>query len=908
MTVHFPTPATPFVGRTEELAEISALLSDPACRLLTLVGPGGIGKTRLALEAMQQVEFRDGVFWVALQPLASPELLLPAIAEALQFQFLPGDDQKQQLFGFLGEKTLLLVPDNFEHLLDGADLLSDILAHAAGVKILVTSRERLNLLEEWLVAVEGLRFPAKQVDQPLETYSAVQLFLQRARQVQAKFSLEGEREAVLAICQGVEGMPLGLELAASWMRSMPPASIAAGIAGNLDFLTTPLRNVPDRHRSMRAVFEQSWRLLSGEEQRAMTRLTVFHGGFLAEAAAQVADAPQQMLAGLIDKSLVQVGQGGRYDLHPLVRQYAQEQLTADEARQTAARHSAYYLEWLAHQESSIRDGDYATFVPEIDNLRVAWSNAAETGAWTRMQAAVNSLFWFFHLQNRFEEGNTAFTFAIERLDASGDDQRLLLGCLLLLESNFLSGLRRADVAMAALERGISVWEPLNECREMGTPLAFACFSLNNIGGAIGLLDTLAQRTLALFSASNEHWGTIYTLAFLSGVEQEQGNLAEAHAYMDQAIELSQQQQNLVTLGWTHNSKAILLYAEGRFEEGGRHDDLALYYHQSAGFQGGMPSLLINVGGARLEQRDRQAAFDYFDRAIAVSEELDDKVSIAVSCAWRGYATALLGDEDAAKGYMDRIISVCDPLHDYHTGHLAGMYTAVFGITCGLYEIALQLTERYMDGWIRQGVQTSIANIMMAAGFASVGLGKEAQAATYFREALAKAAAVKLITLKCNALSGIAYLPSAPAEQAIMLAGFVSVQPNAYLFAKVQAMKALDKLESRMDAEAFQNALQRGAELDLAQAVELGEALLDHALGGQGIVTPPARRVLPDDLSQRELDVLRLIAEGLTNAEIAGRLYVGVSTVKKHINHIYDKLGVKTRTQAVARARERQILA
>ena len=159
MSTRLPTPLTSFVGRAEELAEIHVRLSDPACRLLTLLGPGGMGKTRLALEAALQITFPDGVYTVLLQPLASPELIVPAIADALQFSFLPGDDPNQQLIQHLSEKSLLLVLDNFEHLLTGAELVSDILAQAPGLKILITSRERLNLLEEWVIPVHGLSYP-----------------------------------------------------------------------------------------------------------------------------------------------------------------------------------------------------------------------------------------------------------------------------------------------------------------------------------------------------------------------------------------------------------------------------------------------------------------------------------------------------------------------------------------------------------------------------------------------------------------------------------------------------------------------------------------------------------------------------------------------------------------------------
>ena len=250
---------------------------------------------------------------------------------------------------------MLLVLDNFEHLLAGVDLLSYLLQAALGVKFLVTSRERLNVLEEWGLPLEGLSFPEDETSAPLESYSAVKLFAQRARQVQVNFSLGDNALPVRRICQQVEGMPLGLELAATWLRVMSCQKIVAQMESNLAFLTTSLRNVPERHRSLRAVFDQSWKLLSADEQAVLMRLSVFRGGFDLDAAEQVAGASLAMLASLTDKSLIRVNDSGRYDLHELLRQYAEQQLEvagAAEAAQTA--HSDYYLRFVAQHDADIK--------------------------------------------------------------------------------------------------------------------------------------------------------------------------------------------------------------------------------------------------------------------------------------------------------------------------------------------------------------------------------------------------------------------------------------------------------------------------------------------------------------------------------------------------------------------------
>ena len=274
---------THFVGREDELGLIATRLCDPGCRLLTLVGPGGIGKTRLAVEAATQLhaEFPDGVCFVALAPVGSPSVLASTIAEALSAPLYGAADPGAQLLTFLAGKRMLVVLDNFEHLLQGARLLATLLDGAPGLKLLVTSQERLDLLQEWLLPLRGLPFPSDaHPAEAVETYSAIELFVQRAVHVQPDFALTPDvYPAVQRICGLVDGLPLGIELAAPWVRLLPCAEIAGEIAKNVDFLATSSHHVPERHRSLRAAFKHSWGLLPDAERAVFQRLSVFRGGF-----------------------------------------------------------------------------------------------------------------------------------------------------------------------------------------------------------------------------------------------------------------------------------------------------------------------------------------------------------------------------------------------------------------------------------------------------------------------------------------------------------------------------------------------------------------------------------------------------------------------------------------------------
>ncbi len=357
-------PPTPFVGREAELAEVARLLADPACRLLTIVGAGGIGKTRLALQSAidHSAAFSHGVFFTPLAAVSSTEFLVPAIAESLAFQFFGRQDPKVQLLNYLREKNLLLVMDNFEHLAEGTELLTDILESAPGVKILVTSRVRLNHPQERLIEPQGLSFPTSEaaVGPEIENYSAVQLFLHSARRVHWGFALsETERPGVTHVCRLVEGMPLGVELAAAWVRVISPAEIAQEIERDLGFLATSLGGVPERHRSLRAVFDYSWKRLLEEERNVFRKLAVFRGGFDRAAAERVAGASLLNLSTLIDHSFLHRTPSGRYEVHELLRQYAEEDLRADGEDYEAAhdRHCAYYAEFLRQKEAPLKGAD-----------------------------------------------------------------------------------------------------------------------------------------------------------------------------------------------------------------------------------------------------------------------------------------------------------------------------------------------------------------------------------------------------------------------------------------------------------------------------------------------------------------------------------------------------------------------
>jgi predicted ATPase/DNA-binding CsgD family transcriptional regulator len=436
-----PLPATPFFGREEELATLEKLIGDPAAHLVTIVGPGGIGKTRLALaagallsenqRAAQAKEpasrFPHGIVFVPLGPLALPEDIAPAIAQSLGVSLQRGQDQ---LLDSLRRKQVLIILDSFEHLLAGVDLLIDIMRVAPGVKLLVTSREQLQLHGEHLFPIHGLTYPGQDptpsalVDMDMgayvAAYPAIKLFAETVRRAQPGFVLCPDDSAVVTrICRLVEGMPLALELAASWADSLSLSGILTEARQSLDFLRAEWRDVPERQRSMRAVFDASWQRLSEAEQAVFCQLSVFRGGFSREAAGQVvtgAEASPHLLATLVRKSFLQYDQAEhRYQIHELLRQYAAEKLASNPAREAAVRdqHSRYYCDLLGQQEIGIKEGALHNVMHaiqgDIENVRAACIWAATEGPLKRLEQAVNSLGWFYyHGYANFHQGEITF--------------------------------------------------------------------------------------------------------------------------------------------------------------------------------------------------------------------------------------------------------------------------------------------------------------------------------------------------------------------------------------------------------------------------------------------------------------------------------------------------------------------
>ena len=455
----------------------------------------------------------------------------------------------------LGAKQLLLVLDNYEQLLDGVSVVAELLGTCPKLRLLVTSREALKLQEEWRLTL-GVFPPVGTADfEHLLSSEAVSLFCQRACQTHPAFTLTAENApGVRAICGVVEGLPLGLELAAAWVRVMSCAGIAAEIARDLDFLTTNVHNVAERHKSLRAAFEHSWRLLSPEEQAVLRKLAVFRGGFTREASAEVAGATISVLASLVDKSLLRVDGQGRFDRHPLLYGYTLEKLTEYPEEQAAAeaRHAATFSALAERLEREVEGlqprGAYLRLEAELTNFRAAWNWAITHKSAPTLRACSIAFRRYFFNRGQDEELIELLTAALCVLDEADVSQRLTLANLLGFLAYVYTGLGRLDEAEQLAERGLALARPLPGARDDICGL-FDCLLVlavvaqrrGQFQRAIAFLHE--QEALGLFNegrllARGRH------LSNLGLLETSAGNYAAAQAYLQRALTHNRQDHNV----------------------------------------------------------------------------------------------------------------------------------------------------------------------------------------------------------------------------------------------------------------------------------------------------------------------------------------------------------------------------
>lgn len=686
-----PAPLTPFIGRERELADLGRLVMDPNCRCITLVGPGGMGKTRLAIQvaANHRNDFAQGIAFVELAAINALDSVAPTIAVALGLSLHGPTSPRLQLANYLRDKQMLLVLDNVEQLVDAAELFVELLQHAPAIKLVLTSREPLNVQSEWVFEVAGLDVPATEQAEEFEASNAVALFVQRARRTRAGFVLNAqERASVARLCRLVEGMPLALELAATWVKTLSVAEIVGEIERNLDFLSASVRDLPERHRSIRAVFHQTWNMLAADEQHVLNKLSVFRG-FEREAAEKVAGASLSILASLVSKSLVRRVKGERYDLHELVRQYARQRLIeSGESDSACSEHLQFFVELAEAAELQLRRVGQIVWLDRLEqesnNLSAAleWSFRcaelnhpmfleARAQAIQKSLRLVSALYLFWKRRAHWSEGRAWLVRALAQPAASAFTRERVRA----LNAAVLLAAEQADIKSAWLfaEENLALARELKDSDSIAHSLnsfGFLLWKKKDFAGA----RSACAKALEMFRESGNRFGVADSLHNQSHIAINQGDYQGARSYCEEAATIYCELGDNLGLDDAWGDLGLVAYLQSDFGAAREYlEKSQARFHEAASVPG-FVSALNRLGDLARCQQDYQQAGKLYSECLALYRDMGDKDEFPGLLHNMGYVARHQGNYSGAIALFREGLAVHQEMHNH-----AGIAECLAGI-------------------------------------------------------------------------------------------------------------------------------------------------------------------------------------------------------------------------------------
>ena len=891
-----PAQLTSFVGRVRQMAEIRALLADN--RLVTLTGAGGAGKTRLAIQIAAGVasEYRDGVSYVDLAPVTHEVVVPVAVARALGLPDQPGRSTMETLAKFVGDRQTLIVLDNCEHLLDAAaSLAAELLAGCPGLQMLATSRESTGVPGEVTFQVPSLSLADE----------AIELFVDRARRVRPDFTIATDNApTVTEICKRLDGMPLAIELAAARVRALSLEEIVGSLHDRFRLLTGGARTAVRRQQTLRASVDWSHALLTETERILFRRLAVFLGGFDLDAAQAVAgDAEVEryqildQLALLVDKSLVTAENTSgrtRYRLLETVRQYAQEKLgESGEAEAVRSRHRDHYTATAALLDAPART-DYEHRIEqadqEMDNLRSAFGWSIETGDIERALELASSLQPLWASRGRIQEGLAWFN-AVLADNASLDDMEPRVRARALADKAVLDSWT-SIYNLADAERALGIARKLDDPSLLVRAL-FAC-------GSASVYDAeISERYLAEASDLARDLGDRWRLSQILGAQAQVAFVAGDPAAVS------------------------AIGGEGR--------DLA----DAIGDRFGSRQCRWRLAGVPLMEGDLVESIAQHRAVIADSEADHDIMSLATALMVLPHALAYHGEVDAALAVAHAGIEAATELGDVYLGgnyvaltvshlaagdiaaaseaaeaawsHLGGLYgtasvNSAYIAQTTLARGDLAAARKSVDDAVPATTGWFLAAALMIRARIAVAQGQPEQAERDAHEALSCCAEYKAYLAVADILeilAGLATDSGSCREAARLFAAAEAIRQRTgeTRFAIYQAGydSSVGQLRNAMDDADFEAAWAEGAAMSRDEAVA-------YAQRGHGERKRPSSGWA--SLTPAELDVVRLVSEGLGNKDIGARLFVSPRTVQSHLTRVYTKLGLTSRVQLAQEAARR----
>jgi predicted ATPase/DNA-binding SARP family transcriptional activator len=831
---NLPVQPTPFVGREVELSELGKLLTNPDVRLVTILGAGGMGKTRLSVEAATAYidHFAHGVYLVPLAPLQSIEAIVPTVAEALGFSFRGEGKPEQQLLAYLRRKTLLLIMDSFEHLLPssihpprgtekgGVSLVTDILRTAADVRILATSQARLNVQGEHLFPITGVDFPdwetcedaaLRQVPpgpspraahpnwdvsprglrdkQDAAQYSAVRLFLNSARRAQPGFELTADNLSdVVRICRLVEGMPLAILLAAAWVDILTPEEIAEEIGQGLDFLKTDLRDVPARQRSVRAVFDHSWHLLSEREREVFQALSVFRGGFTRRAARQVIDGSLRELRSLVNKSLLHRLSTGRYEMHELLRRYAAERLDGSPTAGAAARnrHAAYYAAALHQQAPDLKgpraQAALAEIETESENARVAWTWAAELGQVGRLEQVMEGLCFFYLWRRRSQEGAAMCRLAAEKLAAAVSEDGLRVWAKILMwQGTFSRQLGRTEAAGQLLQESLGLLKrPELSNRDTRPEQASVLLQMGHIAFDSDRREArqLYAASQALYRALGDRWGTANALSGLGWTAWSGSAYPEAQQLFEESLAIRKALGDQRGIIDSLTGLSFIAWFQGQFEEAERLMRHSVVVLQEMVLQAGSSSGLPSLEGTLPALNEYAEVHTPYQESLAFYSDLAFGHGLAPTNSTLGFVKKHLGQYESARAQGQVGLALAREAGWRQEVALNLQVLGEVALAEGAYAEA-QDRLRESVAILRETRQLELSDALAVLAYTARGLGQLPQAEQHLAEALRTASEIQAIFPHTTALAAIALLlaDQGEKERAVELYALASRYPR-----------------------------------------------------------------------------------------------------------------------------------
>lgn len=874
-TCNIPVPLTSLIGREQEVAALSDLLKQPDARLVTLTGPGGVGKTHLGLRVASDLfdDFLDGACFVPLASISDPDLVLPTIAHELGLKEFQDQSMPDLLKVALRHRHMLLLFDNFEQVIPAAPLLADLLTACPQLTALVTSRAVLHIRGEQQFPVSPLALPNLKQDSPGESfarYPSVALFLERARSLQHDFRVTADTTRTIAeICVRLDGLPLAIELAAARVKLLTPQMLLKRLEQGLPTLSNNTRDTPARQQTLHATIDWSYGLLNAQEQRLFRRLSVFPGGATLQAIEAVCIAPDvpggmpsdsspvlDLVASLIDKSLlrrVDEEREPRFHLLETIREYGREQLAASgEMEPVRQAHTRYYLRYAEEAAQEIRGPQQAIWLARLedehDNLRAAlrWS-LEETGAaedtQQRLEIALRlcrALTGFWQIHGHYSEGRNT----LERVLAVSEDVK--------------SPLRAQALTDAAM--------------------------LVNIQGDTERASALAAESLALYRELEDREGIALALYQLGHVAWLRGDFVRASSLLRESMELSRQLGDTISVAYAYYSLAGLATIRGEYAEGIALFEEALALFKREGNRRGEALALLQLADLLfVSQGDTGRIHPLLEEGLALCREIGDKDGLALYNYFSGQVALSQGDIPAARALLSESLALYSDMGDRQ--RIARVLIALAKLEAQQGNLsASQVLYQESLGLSRVGhTQNIIAGIE---GLASI-FSTLSTSATPSPDMTSRA--VRLLGA-AEAMRDAVGAPLPPVERA-------------------SYTRSIDAARASLGRESFNRAWSEGRGMSPEQALALAgqpQASLSPARQPPSTKTS-ADSTAPASLTAREVEVLRLVAQGLTDAQIAEKLVITRRTVNWYMTSIFSKIQVSSRSAATRYALEHHLI-